>query len=158
MNQDMENSIYNAAAIPNPALEPFSVLIGEWKTTGSHPKLPGVVISGHTSFNWLEGGAFIKMYSRMDEEKIPDGIAIFGSDNTKGEFFMLYFDERKISRKCDVVFHDNVLKWSRSAPEFSQRYSFTFTDNNNSIISIGEISENGTSWEKDLSLTYTRVK
>lgn len=145
-------------AVLNPALEPFSVLVGEWKTIGTHPKLPGVTLRGHTSFNWMEGGAFLIMHSKIDGGKIPTSIAIFGSDNTKSEYFMLCFDERKVSRKCEVAFNDNVLKWWRSAPEFSQRYTFTFTDNNNTIISKGEMSENGTTWEQDLDLTYTRVK
>src|SRR5215212_11182399 len=111
------------AAILNPALEPFSVLIGEWMTAGTHPKLPGITLHGHTSFNWMEGGAFLVMHSKINEGKIPTGIAIFGSDNTKGEYFMLYFDERKVSRKCDVLFQDGVLKWWRNGPEFSQRYT-----------------------------------
>ena len=69
---------------------------------------------------------------------------------------MLYFDDRKVSRKCDVAYQDNVLKWWRNAPEFSQRYTFTFTDNGNTIIGKGEISQDGTTWEQDLDVTYTR--
>ena len=98
------------------------------------------------------------MRSKNNEGRIPASISIFGSDNTKGEYFMLYFDARQVSRKCDVIFHDNVLKWWRNAPEFSQRYTFTLADNGNTIISKGEISENGTTWEQDLDLTYTRIK
>ncbi len=122
------------ASIPNLALKSFRALIGEWKTSGTHPKIPGITLHGHTSFNWMVG------------------------DNTKGEYFMLYFDERKVSRKCDVLFQGDILKWWRNGPEFSQRYTFTFTDNGNTIISKGEISENGTTWEQDLDLTYTRFK
>ena len=95
------------------------------------------------------------MRSSNDEGKIPAGIAIFGSDDTKGEFFMIYFDERKISRKYDVSFKNNVLKWTRNAPEFSQRCTFTITADK--IVSKGEISENGVTWEHDLSQTFTRV-
>ncbi len=71
---------------------------------------------------------------------------------------LFYFDERKGSRKCDVLFQGDILKWWRNGPEFSQRYTFTFTDNGNTIINKGEISENGTTWEQDLDLTYTRFK
>ena len=152
----MKNSNHEAA-IPNPALKPFSALVGEWKTVGTHGYLPGKILHGHTSFAWMEGGAFLIMHSEIDEEEIPSGIAIFGSDNSTGEYFMLYFDERKVSRKIDVSFQHNTLKWWRNAPGFSQRYTFTFTDNGNTIISKGEISKDGTTWEKDLELTYTRV-
>ncbi|HEV8506808.1 MAG TPA: hypothetical protein VGQ53_15465 [Chitinophagaceae bacterium] len=150
--------ISSEAALPNPALDSFSVLIGEWETAGTHPKLPGIILRGHTSFNWIEGGAFLVMYSSFTGGKIPTSIAIYGSDNSKGEYFMLYFDDRTVSRKCDVAFQDNVLKWWRDAPEFSQRYSFTFTDNGNTMIGKGEMSTDGKSWEQDLDVTYTRIR
>jgi hypothetical protein len=147
-----------AAAIPNPELEPFGVLIGEWKSVGTHPQLPGRTLHGQTSFDWLEGGAFLIMHSEFDAAEIPTAVAIFASDNTKHELFMLFFDERKISRKYEVTFKDNILNWWRSGPEFSQRYTLTFTDDNNTIISKGEISKDGTTWEEDLNQVYTRVK
>jgi hypothetical protein len=76
----------------NPALKPFSVLVGEWVTVGTHP-MPKV-FHGRTSIDWLEGRAFLIMRSKIDEPEIPDGIAIFGSDDALGTVHMLYFDER----------------------------------------------------------------
>ncbi len=152
------NHIKHEAAIPNPALKPFEILIGEWETIGTHPYLPGTTFHGHTSFKWLEGGAFVIMHSEIDEEGIPSGIAIFGSDNATGEYFMLYFDERKVSRKIDVSFNDNELKWWRNAPGFSQRFTWTIADDGNVIISKGELSKDDTTWEKDLELTLNRIK
>lgn len=145
------------ALIPNPALLPLSGLIGEWETTGTHPYLPDMVPQGCTSFNWIEGGAFLIMHSENDEEKIPSGIAIFGSDNATGEFFMLYFDERKVSRKYEVSFQDSVLMWWRNDPAFSQRFTLELIDNGITIIGKGEMCKDGTTWEKDLELTYKRV-
>ena len=95
---------------PNPALKSFSVLIGEWTTVGTHGLVPGTTYHGRTSFAWLEGGAFLIMHSEIDEGDIPSGIAIFGSDDALGEYFMLYFDERGVSRRHDVSLHDNVLQ------------------------------------------------
>ncbi len=152
------NSVSNKAAIPNPALKAFETLVGEWKTAGTHPQVPDTILHGHTSFKWTEGGAFLIMHSEIYYDRFPDTISIFGSDNSLGKYFMLSFDEREISRKHDVVFQDNILKWWRNAPEFSQRYTFTFTDNGNTIISKGQLSKDGSTWEKDLDLTYTRVK
>jgi len=146
------------AAIQNPLLKPFSRLIGEWDTIGTHPYLSGVVLHGHTSFNWIEGGAFLVMHSENKEEKIPSGVALFGSDDATGEFFMLYFDERKVSRKYEVSIQDNVFKWWRNDPEFSQRFTWELTDNGNTIIGKGEMCRDGTTWEKDLELTYKRVQ
>jgi hypothetical protein len=151
------NNQSNKAAIPNPALKSFNALVGEWETAGTHALFPGTILHGHASFRWIEGGAFLIMHSEIYNEKFPDGIAIFGSDNSLGKYFMLYFDERGISRKHDVVFQDNVLEWWRHEPGFSQRYTFTFTDNGNTIIGKGELSKDNKTWEKDLDLTYTRV-
>ena len=98
------------------------------------------------------------MHSEIDEKGIPSGIAVFGSDDATGEYFMLYFDERKVSRKIDVSFNDNKLKWWRNAPGFSQRFTWTISDDGNIIISKGELSKDNTTWEKDLELTFNRIK
>lgn len=145
------------ASIPNPALKPFSVLIGTWNTVGMHPLIPDTTLHGRTSFEWLEGGAFLMMRSEIDEPGIPTGIAIIGSDDAIGEYFMLYFDERGVSRKHNVSLHDNILKWWRNAPGFSQRYTGTIVDDGNTIIGKGELSRDGSFWEQDLDLTYKRV-
>jgi hypothetical protein len=153
----MTKSKNHEAAIPNPALDPLKNLIGEWKTTGTHPYFPGTIFHGYTSFEWMEGGAFIIMHSEIDEPAIPSGIAIFGSDDVTGEYFMLYFDERKVSRKYDVSAEDKMIRWWRNSPEFSQRMILSFTDND-TIESKGEMSRDGKSWEKDLELKLSRIK
>ena len=154
----MSPSSKHKASIPNPALKPLSFLIGEWTTVGTHGLAPGTTYHGRSSFAWLEGGAFLIMHSEIDEPDIPSGIAIFGSDDDQGEYFMLYFDERGVSRRHDVSLQDNVLQWWRTAPGFSQRNTLTIEDDGQTIIGKGEVSKDGASWEKDLDLTYTRVK
>ena len=146
------------ASIPNHLLKPFGVLIGKWKTVGTHPMVPGTTFHGLTVFEWLEGGAFVIMHSEIDEPEIPSGVAVIGSDDSSGEFFMLYFDERGVSRRYNVSLRDNVLQWWRTAPGFSQRNTLTIVDDSRTIIGKGELSKDGVSWEKDLDLTYTRVK
>ncbi|MEO8607138.1 MAG: hypothetical protein ABI690_04620 [Chloroflexota bacterium] len=147
----------NEAAIPNPALESFSILVGEWDTVGTHPLLPGT-LHGHTSFEWIEGGAFLRMVSEIEEPRVPTTIAIFGSDNVLETYFMLTFDERGISRKHDMTLSDKTWKWWRNAPKFSQRFTGTFADDGNTIIGVSELCEDDVTWKRDLALTYTRVK
>lgn len=146
------------AAIPNPALKPFDVLVGEWSTTGTHPLVPNTTLHGHSSFKWIEGGAFLMWLSEIENEGFPTGVAIFGSDDVTGEYFMLYFDERKVSRKYEVSFKDGILRWWRDAAGFSQRYTWTITDNGDTIVGTGQLSKDGTTWDKDLDLTFRRVK
>lgn len=154
----MEKKTIREITTPNPALKPFGVLVGEWKTVGTHGSLTDAILHGKTSFEWFENGAFLLMRSEIDAPKFPTGIAIFGSDNVAGEFLMLYFDERGVSRKQDVTFRDNVLIWRRNGTDFSQRNTLTISDDGNTIIGKGEILKDGSVWEKDLDLTYKRVK
>lgn len=143
---------------PNPALEPFSVLIGNWNTTGTHGLVPGTVLHGHTSFEWLENGAFLLMRSEIDDPRFPSAVAVIGSDDAEGEYYMLIFDERGVSRKYQVTLEGNTWKWWRNAPGFLQRYEGIIGDGGNTIIGKGELSKDGLSWEKDLELTYIRVE
>jgi len=158
MIKNMEEKIGSEALRPNPALEPFKVLVGQWQTIGSHPYLPGTILHGRTTFDWLAGGAFLIMHSEIDNPNFPSGVAIFGSDDVAKNYFMLSFDERGVSRKYDVTMTGNQLKWWRDEPSFSQRFTMTIEDNSNKMESQGEMSREGAAWEKDLALTYVRLR
>ena len=152
----MDEPVKNEAARPNPALEPLSVLLGRWRTVGTHPLVPGTTFHGRTSFAWMAGGAFLIMQSEIDEPQIPSAVAIFGTDDSTGECSMLYFDERGVSRRYEVRMQDNMLRWWRNAPGFSQRCDTTIDPDGRTMTSRGQYSRNGTTWEPDLELTYTR--
>lgn len=154
----MTTKIAEKAVIPNPALKPFEVLIGEWQTSGSHPYHPGIVLTGRTSIKWFDEGAFVIIRSEINESHFPDGIAIIGSDDAEKNFYMLYFDSRGVSRKYNVSSKGKQIKWWREDPSFSQRMSITIENNGNMLISQGEMSRDGGPWEKDLALTYMRIK
>jgi len=154
----MTTKIGSEASKANPALQPFGVLVGEWQTTGSHPYLPGTTLHGRTSFDWLEGGAFVIMHSELDHPDFPAGVAIFGSDDGAKRYFMLYFDERGVSRKYDVAITSERLEWWRDDPSFSQRFNISFEAEGDKLVSSGEMSRDGAAWEKDLSLMYARLK
>jgi hypothetical protein len=145
-------------AIHNTALKPFNILVGEWDTVGTHPLMPGITLHGHTTFEWIEGGAFLIMYSSIEEEGVPSGVAIFGSDDATKECYMLYFDERGVSRKYEVTLQGNIWKFWRNAPGFSQRLTGTFADDSQTLVTVGELSRDDSTWKPDLELTYTRVK
>jgi hypothetical protein len=154
---DMAKKIGNEALIPNPALKPFELLVGEWRTTGTHPYFPDTTFHGRTTFAWHLGGAFLIMHSEIDEPEIPSGVAIFGSDDVAQGYFMLYFDERGVSRKFDVTMTGNELRWWRDNPSFSQRLTVIIEADGKKLTSTGEMSRDGAEWEKDLALTYVRV-
>ena len=136
----------------------MGAFIGTWDTVGTHSMMPGTTLHGRASFDWLEGGAFVVIHSEIDEPGIPTGIVIIGSDDAKAKLFMLYFDERKVSRVFDVSYRDKVLKWWRDAPGFSQRFTGTLSDDGNTIVGVSELSTDDSTWQRDLELTYTRSR
>ena len=124
----MTRQFTQAASGPNPALQPYGILIGTWTTTGTHGLVPDTILHGRTSFEWLEHGAFLLMRSQIDDPRFPSGIAIIGSDDSEGACYMLTFDERGVSRKYDMALRDTSWRWWRNAPGFSQRYEATILD------------------------------
>ncbi|MGX6600806.1 hypothetical protein ACWKSP_01515 [Micromonosporaceae bacterium Da 78-11] len=145
------------ALVPNPALRPFEVLVGEWRTTGTHPLIPDKILHGRTSFSWHEGGAFLLMRSEVADPGIPSGVAVIGSDDAAGTFVMVYFDERGVSRKYDVTLTGNRLVWARDEGGFAQRNTLVIDEDGSRMVGVGEMSRAGGDWEGDLSLTYVRV-
>jgi hypothetical protein len=142
----------------NPKLKPFGLLVGEWKTVGRHRLMPGITLHGRLSCEWIEEGAYLRMRAETEDERVPDGIYIFGSDDASELVTMLYFDERGVSRIFAATFSGNVLKFWRNAPGFSQRFTGTFAGDNNTIQVMIELSEDGSTWVNDLEQTYTRVQ
>jgi hypothetical protein len=149
-------SIGVKAKISNSALKPLEFLLGEWRTTGSHPERAGRVLSGRTSFQWHEGGAFLIMRTQIGEPEFPDGLAIIGSDNVAGTFTMTYFDERGISRVYDMTVGDRTVTWSRDDPKFSQSNTITADASSNTLVGKGRMSKDGGAWGDDLSQVFHR--
>jgi hypothetical protein len=118
---------------------------------------PGTTFRGQASFDWIEDGAFSLMRTSMEPPGVPSGVAISGTDATRGECYMLDFDERGVSRTVDVALQDNVLTWSGHAPEFAQRYTGPIQDGGPTIEAVTELSYDGSIWERDLEWTYRRV-
>jgi hypothetical protein len=153
----MTPPIGRRARRPNPALAPLAPLLGEWRTTGTHPLLPGTTFHGRTSFAWHEGGAFVLMRSEIDEPEVPDGMALIGSDDAAGTFTMIYFDERGVSRRYTVEMGDGEVSWHRDEAGFAQRMVLTVAGDGHRLEGRGTMSREGGAWEDDLQLTYERT-
>jgi hypothetical protein len=153
----MTTPIGPRAQRPNPALEPLAPVLGEWRTTGTHPLLPGTTFHGRTSFAWHEGGAFVLMRSEIDEPEVPDGVALIGSDDAAATFTMIYFDERQVSRRYAVEIGDGEVSWHRDEAGFAQRMVLTIAGDGKRLEARGTMSRDGGAWEDDLQLTYERI-
>ena len=141
----------------NKALAPFAALIGRWRMSATHPMLPGEQFRGEATFEWLDDGAFVLWRSSIEDSRFPVGVAILGSDDERGEYFMLYFDDRGVSRKYDVAVDGNTIRWWRNPTSLSQRQVWTIADNTRTFTGKGEMSRNGGAWEGDLEVAYTRI-
>ena len=153
----MTRAIGTEAQRSNPVLEPLGALVGEWRTTGTHPAVPGTTFHGRTSFEWHEGGAFLLMRSEIEEPEVPSGIAIIGSDDAAGTFTMIYFDERDVSRRYVVDVTDGEVSWHRDEAGFAQRMVLKIAADGTRVDGRGTMSHDGGPWEDDLQLTYERV-
>jgi hypothetical protein len=139
---------------PNPQLEPFDALVGEWTIEAAHRLLPGVVVRGSTVFEWLEGEQFLIQRSRMEHPDFPDAIAIIG---VLGDGLAMHtYDSRGLYRVSATSFDDGVWRIWRDAPEFSARFEGTFADGGDTIQGLFQISHDDATWEDDMEITYRR--
>jgi hypothetical protein len=145
----------------NPALERLGVFLGEWDikiTSMSFNPDPSAVERGRTSFEWLEGGAFLIQHPEISATDWPRSIIIIGPDDAAETYCMLYFDSRGVSRIYKMTFSGGIWTMWREFPGFSQRFHGTFSDDNNTITARWETSSDGSNWERDFDLKYTRVR
>jgi len=144
----------------NLALERLHVFIGKWKTEitsmSFHPD-PSAVAHGHTSFEWLEGGAFLTQQTEVPGSEFPRATAVMGPDDNGETYCMLYFDSRGVSRMYQMSFSDGTWKLWRDFPGFSQRFIGTFGDDHNVITARWEKSADGSNWEQDFDITYKKI-
>jgi len=145
------------ALIRNRALEPLAFLVGTWRTSGTHPLMPGTALHGRTSFAWHQGGAFLIMHSEIDAPEIPSAVAIIGSDDLNGRLLMSYFDERGLSRLYEIEAGDRRLTWRRDDAKLSQTMTVVADASGDRLEAQGRMSEDGGEWQDDLQLTYERI-
>jgi hypothetical protein len=114
-------------------LQGWHRFIGRWGTEGAHPMLPGEAIRGTSSFEWLDGQRFVIWRSHYDHSQIPDAITMIGM--TDGQLSMHYFDQRGVYRVYAASLNQAKWRYWRDAPvpDFSQRFSGTFSDDGNTI-------------------------
>jgi hypothetical protein len=69
---------------------------------------------------------------------------------------MLYSDERGVARIYQMRREGGIWKMWRDAPGFSQRITATFSDDRTTMTGHGALWRDGSHWEPDLDVSYTR--
>ena len=108
-------------------------------------------------FDWLEGGAFLIEHSGAESPEFPSATTIISGDDSTETYCMLQVDSRSISRIYQMSLRDGVWKLWRDAPGFAQRFTGTFSGDGRTIRGRWEKSSDGSQWELDFDLTYTKV-
>lgn len=140
---------------PTSPLKQFEILVGEWDTVGTHPALPSAA-HGHSLFRWLREGALLIWHFDWESPGPPSAISVIGHDDAVDTCSMLYADERDVARIYQMSLAGGVWKMWRDSPGFSQRLTGTFSEDGNTITVHGALSRDGSAWEQDLDVTYTR--
>jgi hypothetical protein len=135
-------------------LDLLDALVCTWTTEGSHPLLPDP-IHGRAVFAWLEGRRFLVCRSHYDHPDVPDALTVTGVIDDR--LVMQYFDSRGVFRVYSVEMSPGTWRFWRDDPDFSQRFTGTFSDDGSTITGRGQLSRDGTSWDDDLALDYRRV-
>ncbi len=122
---------------PTQDLDPqdWQTLVGTWTLEATHPLLPGDEIRGEMTFEWLDGRRLLIQRSHYEHPEIPDAIAIFGVIDD--QLSMHYFDSRGVHRIFTVSLSQGTLRYARNAPDFSQRFTLTFSDDRDTIAGRG---------------------
>lgn len=136
-------------------LDGWQRLVGTWATEATHPGLPGTVVRGQATFEWLDDQRFLIQRSHYDHPQIPDAIAVTGI--LDGKPTMHYFDPRGVHRVFAVDMTADTWRFWNDTPGFAQRFTGVLSDDGNTIEGSGELSRDGSTWQDDLAITYRRI-
>jgi hypothetical protein len=130
-------------------------LVGVWRI-GTSFDAGGATVA-ETAFEWLGDRQFLVQRWHVDHPDAPDGIALIGAGPAPGSYVQHYFDERGVERDYDMTFADGRWTLTRIVPGFSQQYVGELSADGSTITGHWDMSDDGTNWQRDFDLTYTRV-
>ena len=85
--------------------------------------------------------------------RLPGSISIIG--DTDGLQWH-YFDSRGVHRIYEFRVTDDGWEMARDAPEFSQRMTVTFGDDDHTMAGLARLSVDDETWQDELQITYRR--
>jgi hypothetical protein len=141
------------------ALKELEVLVGKWKVVATPPGGPPWPGDAEITYEWLEGSGQQLLVERslVEMPEAPNGVCVFGCDAANGRYFQLYTDDRGVCRVYEVSIGGGEFRIWRDGEPFSQRFHGKFSDDGNKIEARWEAAKDGTNWETDFDLVFTRV-
>jgi hypothetical protein len=148
-----------AAPSENDAVKALEVLVGEWTVEATPPGGEPWQAEAWSKFEWMEGAPLLIATSHVEMPEFPDGICVIGADTRKGTYFELYTDDRDVQRIYEMSLEDGEWRLWRDGPDpFPQRFVGQFSEDGKRIEARWEGKKDGSSWETDFDLVYTKVK
>jgi hypothetical protein len=147
---------------PVPGLTALAAFAGEWTmelrwSEETHKLIGGpAFVRTPVRFEWIENGFFL--VQRMGGNSAPDARWVIGVDDSSGSFSVLYADGRGRLRIYKMTLVDGVWKIWRDSPELYQRFLGKLSADQRTIEARWEKSVDGSSWEHDFDVTYTRAQ
>ncbi len=145
----------------NPALTSFEGLVGEWEMELSQTSFlpdPSDTIKGPVLIEWVQDGAFLLMRMGDKQPGPPQALWLISRDDATPNYTVLYYDTRSVSRVYEMSFSDGVWKMWKGSPGFWQRYEGRVSKNGKTIAAHWEKSSDGTTWEHDFDVRYTKIR
>jgi hypothetical protein len=117
---------------------------------------------GRAVFDWILGERYLVQRTDVPAPEAPDGLAIVCVNPDADSYTQHYYDSRGVTRLYAMSFTEGVWRLVRNAPDFSpltlhQRYTGTFSDDQDAIRGAWEKSFDGSIWEHDFALNYLRL-
>ena len=156
------------------ALARLDVFVGDWQVEASFPgvaawgpigsgRAAGPPPLGHSMFEWILNGSFLMQRTEVPIPVAPDSLAIVSADPDTAGYTQHYYDARGVARLYAMSLTGGVWRLLRDRADFTplpfqQRYTGTFSSDQDTIHGAWEKSGDGTTWEHDFTLTYRRVR
>jgi hypothetical protein len=142
---------------------PLEIFVGEWTMEARFYGTPPGDAGARVVFEWLPGERFIVQRWSVPHPEAPDGIAIIGADpSNEGQYLQHYFDSRGVARVYRMTLEDGEWTLLRDEEDFSpldfrQRYIGNISADGETIAGRWEICHDGTTWHRDVDLSYRRL-
>jgi hypothetical protein len=135
----------------------LGAFIGEWRITPDFAFPVDGDVGGRVTFEWMVGEKFLLQRWEVAHPDAPDGLAVIGYDADKSTYLQHYFDSRGVARLYVMGLDGAAWTLERDHPGFSQRWTSTFSDDGGTIRGAWEKCTDGSTWQHDFELTYTKI-
>jgi hypothetical protein len=140
------------------ALKELEVLVGTWSIVATPPggdPWPG---EASITYEWLdEDKRLLIERSTVEMPEAPNAVCVIGCDAATGRYFQLYTDDRNVCRVYEMSIGNGEFRFWRDGEPFSQRFKGQISEDGNRIEARWEAAKDGTNWETDFDLVFTRV-